>query len=213
MPDVEVIATAPEIFPLISEMTAKYSENYIVQFGSQLLSGANNAGRGEAAFTFEAGGAQYSALMDNRTCSFCGSLDGLQVNFSKPGGMELYEKYQPAQHPRCRCMWVFIGADEKFKDDNKDFEEKWLEKVKEKEPLLKNYPAGTIVQNIAASNFFSRPELWQDATTNIDFQFDSVFSEVVNRKTDRANLKFSQNALSLFDLDSSDVSIDATGQT
>lgn len=201
MPDVDMPLSNPELFPLISEMTAKYYDNYVVQFGSQLLSGANNTGRGEAAFTFNAGGAQYSALMDNRTCSFCGSLDGLQVNFSKPGGMELYEKYQPAQHSRCRCMWVFIGADEKFKDDNADFEEKWLDRVKEKEPLLKNYPAGTIVQNIAASNFFSRPELWESSISNIDFQFDSVFSEIVNKKTDRANRKFSQSALFLFDTD------------
>lgn len=197
----DITDAVSEIIPLVSEMTAKYYDNYIVQFGSQLLSNSNNKGRDEAAFTFNAGGAQYSALLDNRTCSFCSSLDGLQVNFSKPGGLELYEKYQPAQHARCRCMWVFIGSDEKFQDDNKDFEEKWLDKVKEKEPVLKNYPAGTIVQNIASSNFFSRPELWQDATTNIDFQFDSVFSEIVNKKTDRANRKFSQNALFLFDTD------------
>lgn len=49
-------------------------------------------------------GAQYSAILDRKTCKLCRYLDGMIVNINDP----MYEAYQPPLHHACRCLWNFI---------------------------------------------------------------------------------------------------------
>lgn len=106
---------------LIGLETVRFFDNYIARTAGTVISELFRDGENAAKDELNFAGAQYSAILDDKTCAYCAMLDGMTVRFDEEGN-ELYEKYSPAQHPNCRCFWVYIGADEKFKDDNKDFE-------------------------------------------------------------------------------------------
>lgn len=56
------------------------------------------------------GWAQYSSLQDSKTCPYCLRLDGMVLSVDH----EDYTsgRYDPPQHPRCRCSWVKISREE-----------------------------------------------------------------------------------------------------
>lgn len=61
-------------------------------------------------------GAQYSAILDDRTSDRCLSLDGTVVKVDSDD----YKNYSPPQHINCRSMWVYINDDEEYKPDITD---------------------------------------------------------------------------------------------
>ena len=104
-------------------------------------------------------GAQYSALEDG-DCPFCKALNGLTVNLRRKNGIELFDKYSPAQHQGCNCMWMYILSGEKFEDDNKNFEKKWEERFRKDNPELAYLSREEILIKYATSNFITREEYW-----------------------------------------------------
>lgn len=75
-----------------------------------LAARAVNEGRADA---IERGGiplrgAQYSALMDRRTCELCERLDEQLIGI---GDLD-YAKFTPPVHHNCRCVWVFVTMEE-----------------------------------------------------------------------------------------------------
>lgn len=53
-------------------------------------------------------GAQYSALLDRRTCDLCGELDEKVI----PVEHTDLARFTPPVHHNCRCVWVYITRDE-----------------------------------------------------------------------------------------------------
>lgn len=51
--------------------------------------------------------ARYSAILDSRVCDYCRFLDGKTLDLDHPAYRS--GKYDPPQHSRCRCVWVYIG--------------------------------------------------------------------------------------------------------
>ena len=56
----------------------------------------------------EIGGYQWSAILDDRTCPICESLDG---TYFEPGDPALAE-LKPPIHPNCRCILVAVLKEE-----------------------------------------------------------------------------------------------------
>lgn len=52
--------------------------------------------------------AQWSAIMDEKTCEYCASLDEETIFVDNP----LYGLQQPPAHGRCRCVYIYITAEE-----------------------------------------------------------------------------------------------------
>lgn len=53
-------------------------------------------------------GAQYSAILDKRTCALCERLDEQLIGIADRD----YEKYTAPLHFNCRCVWIYVTADE-----------------------------------------------------------------------------------------------------
>ena len=73
-----------------------------------------NVGRNRAAIIAGSKMAQYSALLDRRTCPLCESLDGMYVEVGSADHLE----FTPPIHNRCRCIWVYIGREERMPSVN-----------------------------------------------------------------------------------------------
>lgn len=91
----------------------KASDNYL--HGPDLktsatitVSDAINVGRGSSAEKAGIQGAQWSAVLDNKTCPLCEELDGKVISAHDPD----FDAFQPPLHNGCRCIWVFIGSKE-----------------------------------------------------------------------------------------------------
>jgi SPP1 gp7 family putative phage head morphogenesis protein len=65
----------------------------------------------------DVGWVQYSAIHDAKTCPYCRRLDGMVVSVSHEDYVT--GRYDPPQHPNCRCTWIQINASEP------DVEEDW----------------------------------------------------------------------------------------
>lgn len=50
--------------------------------------------------------AQYSAILDRRTCSWCRFLDGKIISVKHPDYVS--REYHPPAHQHCRCLWIYI---------------------------------------------------------------------------------------------------------
>lgn len=149
------------IEPLLSQATARYIENYILKAGNIEISRADNHGRAKGLVVIEARGAQYSAILDSRTCEFCAALDNMQLNLTTAEGRALFDKYDPAQHPRCRCIWIYIGK-ESFEDDNAIADKQWEKKLRKNLPKeLKGLSRAEIVERFASYNLNSRWHRWE----------------------------------------------------
>lgn len=53
-------------------------------------------------------GAQWCAVLDNRTCPLCAELDGKVMKVGTPA----FDRFRPPAHYNCRCIRVFIGPTE-----------------------------------------------------------------------------------------------------
>ena len=71
---------------------------------------AINIGRSEgfADIADQIGAYQWSAILDDKTCSMCESLDG---TYFEPGDLVLAE-LKPPIHPNCRCILVAVLKEE-----------------------------------------------------------------------------------------------------
>ena len=147
---------------LVAEKVVEFFDNYILRAGSYIINDAVNTGRRESAVDFDAKGAQYSAYLEGNVCDFCRAIDGMTVRFDDEEGYILFEKYSPAQHPECNCFWVYILEGEKFEDNNKDFEKKWMEEFRKQNPG-KDWSKAKILDRYAQFNvYYTRSHLWKD---------------------------------------------------
>ncbi|MCL6455065.1 MAG: minor capsid protein [Alicyclobacillus sp.] len=69
---------------------------------------ALNIGRGAQARQKGIQGAQWSAVLDTKTCPLCESLDGKVISVTDPD----FDLFRPPLHFHCRCFWVYIAAAE-----------------------------------------------------------------------------------------------------
>ena len=75
---------------------------------SVLVQEAVNKGRELAGNASGARLAQFSAILDKRTCRLCRRLDGQIVRTDS----ESFKRFSPPLHHRCRCIWAYILPDE-----------------------------------------------------------------------------------------------------
>jgi SPP1 gp7 family putative phage head morphogenesis protein len=61
-------------------------------------------------------GAQYSAILDRRTCDLCRKLDEKVIPIEHTD----LARFTPPVHHNCRCVWVWITTDEE------DFTPTWV---------------------------------------------------------------------------------------
>uniref|UniRef100_A0A6M3IT13 Phage head morphogenesis domain-containing protein n=1 Tax=viral metagenome TaxID=1070528 RepID=A0A6M3IT13_9ZZZZ len=93
----------------VKNAISKWAEKELKATSSVTVGEAINEGRQAAAYSsgeFQA--AQYSALLDDRTCPLCEQLDGKIITLDNPD----YDEYTPPVHSNCRCIWVYIGKEE-----------------------------------------------------------------------------------------------------
>lgn len=64
-----------------------------------------NIGRGSAARKAGVKGAQWSAILDQRTCPLCEELDGKKISVDNPD----FDVFRPPLHQNCRCLLIYIG--------------------------------------------------------------------------------------------------------
>lgn len=81
----------------------------------------------------EAIAVEYSATIDNETCPACKALDGMIIDLRTEEGKYLFNKYSPAQHEDCRCIWIELmkgDGDIPRKDsaNNRNFEKNFVKK-------------------------------------------------------------------------------------
>jgi SPP1 gp7 family putative phage head morphogenesis protein len=69
---------------------------------------ALNIGRGSEARDKGVQGAQWSALLDDKTCPLCASLDGKTISIDNPD----FDVFRPPLHFHCRCFLIYIGSDQ-----------------------------------------------------------------------------------------------------
>lgn len=64
-----------------------------------------NIGRGSAAKEIGIQGAQWSAVLDSKTCPLCEEMDGQVISVDNPD----FDIFRPPVHAGCRCIMVYIG--------------------------------------------------------------------------------------------------------
>ena len=67
-----------------------------------------NRGRNEIVASGEFQAAQYSAILDERTCDLCADMDSMVVDIDDPN----FDRFTPPVHSNCRCIWVYIRKEE-----------------------------------------------------------------------------------------------------
>ena len=105
---------------------------------SSLVGMLINEGRNIAAGSAGARVAQYSAILDETTCPLCEELDEQIFEVGSPE----FDEYTPRIHNNCRCIWVYINAEEE-RQPTPNFE-------KPLSDLVKNY--GGLVGTTITSN-------------------------------------------------------------
>ena len=187
---------------LTAEKIVEFFDNYILRAGSHIVNDAVNTGRRESAVDFDAKGAQYSAYLEGNVCDFCRALDGMTVRFDGDEGYTLFDKYSPAQHPNCNCFWVYILEGEKFEDDNREFEKKWMEEFRKRNPN-KDWSKAKILDRYAQFNvYFTRSHLWKDDWNELK----KIREEVIQRRLELIEKKFRMSVVSgLTDVGEADI--------
>jgi len=131
--------------------------------------------------------AEYSAILDKKTCPLCKYLDG-QV--FKVGSSE-YERYMPRIHDRCRCIYVYVGEEE-GNQPKESFREPPPEIIKEHGQLIgkPNAPASetaslkNIIAPIVMTSMILQPSEIKDlkATSTYD-SFEQELQQIKMRRT------------------------------
>lgn len=87
----------------------QYIESYDLKLSANVTVGeALNIGRGAEARTKGIQGAQFCALLDDKTCPLCASLDGKVIRVDNPD----FDIFRPPLHWNCRCFLIYIGSDQ-----------------------------------------------------------------------------------------------------
>ncbi len=179
---------------LLRGLTVDFIQDYVLRAGSMTISEGIQQGRDSAIETLEPNGAQYSAALDEKICPICSSLDGMVVDLRTEEGRILHEKYHPAMHHNCRCLWIYI-FEKKFENETKNFEDVWVEKFRAENPDKKNWSKARILDRYAQWNVYgSRSHLWQNEWAELM----ECRKDVMDRKIERAEKKFLENLKSLF---------------
>jgi hypothetical protein len=98
---------------IIDSILLQESDNYEnILDDNSVVSTANmiNVGRNRAAIIAGSKMAQFSAILDRRTCPLCKELDGMYVEVGSADHLE----YTPPIHSKCRCIWVYIGNEDRM---------------------------------------------------------------------------------------------------
>jgi hypothetical protein len=98
---------------IVDSILLQESDNYEnILDDNSVVSTANmvNVGRNRAAIIARSKMAQFSAILDRRTCPLCKELDGMYVEVGSADHLE----YTPPIHSKCRCIWVYIGDEDKM---------------------------------------------------------------------------------------------------
>ncbi|KPV42013.1 phage portal protein family protein [Alicyclobacillus ferrooxydans] len=91
------------------EAGTQYIEGNDLKLSANVSVGeALNIGRGSEARDKGVQGAQWSALLDNKTCPLCASLDGKTISVDNPD----FDVFRPPLHFNCRCFLIYIGSDQ-----------------------------------------------------------------------------------------------------
>lgn len=64
-----------------------------------------NVGRGATAKALGVKGAQWSAILDSKTCPLCEELDNKTISADNPD----FDIFRPPLHSHCRCILIYIG--------------------------------------------------------------------------------------------------------
>ncbi len=67
-----------------------------------------NQGRNEIIRSGKIKAAQFSAILDRRTCPLCRELDGQIIDVENPD----FDRFTPPIHSNCRCIWVYVHEEE-----------------------------------------------------------------------------------------------------
>jgi len=102
--------SATDILLAVGGILGSYYNNEIGLTAIATVAIGINRGRKDVfdSFANEIYGYQYSALLDERTCETCETLDGKVLNLAAYN----QTSYDPPIHFRCRCLWVAIMMDE-----------------------------------------------------------------------------------------------------
>jgi hypothetical protein len=154
----------------ISQISARFIDNYVLQTASGVVIDSNSTGRNAQLESIEAAVAEYSAVMDESICSFCKTLDGKMIDMRTPEGIDLFNKYSPAQHQNCRCIWFYLDPSDpdvpkEIGVINDGFEKNLVDDFKKiqpgKAPSGKEWKLPEIAYNYAQHNVYSTPQYWE----------------------------------------------------
>jgi len=90
------------------EQVLEKAKRELVAMASAVVGEAVNTGRDLAAQMAGVELAQYSAILDEKTCPLCEYMDGKIINLGNPD----YKRFSPLIHFHCRCVWVYILPEE-----------------------------------------------------------------------------------------------------
>ena len=198
----------------VSSISANLIDNYVLSTAYGSVISSNNTGRGAMLQEIEAQIAQYSSVLEDTTCDFCRSLDGMEVDLRDSEGQALFEKYSPAQHDNCKCMWIYLlPGDPDIPDEiggaNEDFDDRVVDNFKQiapgPAPSGEDWTLSEIVYNYAGYNVGSTPLSWEKEIK----QFEEMEKIKIESKTSLANRRF-ESFVSKFDDLLEDVEIDFT---
>lgn len=182
---IDGIKTLP-IENLESGISLQFVETYSIRAGDKVIADGFADARHEAMMEIDLGGVQYSAILDDRVCSFCHSLDGMSLNLNTDEGQGLFDRYSPPQHGRCRCMWIGISVDTPFKDNTKTFEKSWMKEIMSN-LTLEGMGKTQILKKFAHENLINNQTAY-----SINEQLDFLKEDVValNKKAKTASGQF-----------------------
>lgn len=107
------VTSRPGLAAIVGQVFDSYAANEgkPVRLTTRMLS-AKSLNYSRAAAVEAAGiplaGAQYSALLDRRTCELCRKLDEKVIPIEHTD----LARFTPPIHHNCRCLWVWITRDE-----------------------------------------------------------------------------------------------------
>lgn len=104
-----------EYTDLTAEVFSQYLKD-VKNYSASFVSESINFGRDNAVENIdgvEIAAAQWSAVLDDKTCDYCNERDEQIISVTDP---EYYE-FQPPAHPYCRCIYIYITAEEQQIND------------------------------------------------------------------------------------------------
>jgi SPP1 gp7 family putative phage head morphogenesis protein len=102
-------ASEKQLRHAINQAASKHIDSQHAKTVTSIVVGeAINTGRAQVAKASGIVGAQWSAILDSKTCPLCESLDNKIISVDDPD----FDLFRPPIHPNCRCFYTFIGDKE-----------------------------------------------------------------------------------------------------